>query len=84
MTIGDNDLSPMDAHRLEVRAAMRRQHEDDLAAQLAEYREQQAIESPEGEEARWSHTFAAMAKDREAERTYWPPRSGIDSRLFGP
>ena len=85
MSLGDADMAPMDAHRLELHAAMRRQHEADLAAQFAEYREQQAIESPEAEEARWMALFAAQAQDTVSERvTYRETRLGIDHRVMGP
>lgn len=69
---------------LTTRELMATTEADDRERRWKAEQEQQVIESPEAEEARWSHKFAAMAKDREAERTYWRPRTGTDSRLFGP
>lgn len=85
MTIGDADMSPMDAHRLELHQAMRRQHEADLEQQRLSYEEQRELESPEAEEARWMALLAAQAKDTASDRvTYRETRLGIDHRVMGP
>lgn len=84
MSLGDDDIAPMDAHRLELHAAMRRQHEADLEQQRLRYEEQRELESPEAEERRWENIMRQSAAERESERVYFKSRAGVDDRLFGP
>lgn len=53
-------MSDIEAHRREMRDAVRRQHEDDLAQQRAELEERDRCESIEARESYWTGVMAQM------------------------
>lgn len=90
VSLSDDDLSPLQAHRMDREAAepdwvrmARKQRAEEHAARKAASDELAAVEDPAAEEARWSRLFTHQAADLDESRAVYSGKPGIDRRCFG-